>query len=233
MKPKARGFTLIELMIVVAIIAIIAAIAVPNLLSARIRANEVSAVSTLRNLVSAEARFQGASAVDGDLDGAGEYGTFGELSGLTLLNARGAGPATPLTPPVLSPLFQAVNGAGEVTRSGYIFALFLPDNAFGFVGELPGGGPAPGLSADACEALWCAYAWPATAATSGTRAFFVNQRGELLQSPMDAVTYSGSGAITAANAAAAYQGPSMATDLGLAAGGVSTSNDGNLWTPVQ
>ncbi|MHC4490894.1 MAG: prepilin-type N-terminal cleavage/methylation domain-containing protein [Planctomycetota bacterium] len=42
------GFTLIELMIVIAIIAIIAAIAIPNLLSARLSSNEAAAVATLR-----------------------------------------------------------------------------------------------------------------------------------------------------------------------------------------
>ena len=50
MKAKCQGFTLIELMIVVAIIAIIAAIAIPSLLNARKAGNEASAISSLRTL---------------------------------------------------------------------------------------------------------------------------------------------------------------------------------------
>ena len=50
-------FTLIELMIVIAIIAILAAIAIPNLLRARASANEASAISTLRTMVDAESIF--------------------------------------------------------------------------------------------------------------------------------------------------------------------------------
>ena len=54
---KSRGFSLIELLIVVAIILIIAAIAIPNLMRARIAANESAAASQLRTLNTAEVSY--------------------------------------------------------------------------------------------------------------------------------------------------------------------------------
>jgi type IV pilus assembly protein PilA len=57
---KHKGFSLIELLIVVAIILIIAAIAIPNLLRARMAANESSAVSSIRTVTTAEITYQSA-----------------------------------------------------------------------------------------------------------------------------------------------------------------------------
>src|SRR5213594_1359268 len=57
-KKKSKGFSLIELLIVVAIILIIAAIAIPNLLRARMAANESSAVASIRTITTGEVTYQ-------------------------------------------------------------------------------------------------------------------------------------------------------------------------------
>ena len=72
---KNKGFTLIELMIVVAIIAIIAAIAIPNLLRSRLQSNESSAIGNLRTIIGAEVAYHAANST--------YTASFADLTGAT------------------------------------------------------------------------------------------------------------------------------------------------------
>ena len=222
MRKNESGFTLIELMIVIAIIAIIAAIAIPNLLSARLNSNETAAIATLRNIISAQSQFQSTARADENNNGVGEYGTFGELSGAVAVR----GSTRLLAPTVLSSAFRAVNTNGQVSRSGYLFAMFLPDDTGKGIGEDDGGGVSAGvLSADIAETTWCAYAWPTNYGNTGNRTFFVNQGGDIVA--CEDQTYSGPSTAPASNSA--FVGPSTDdTITGVTATG-GTGRDGNLW----
>jgi type IV pilus assembly protein PilA len=111
---RKKGFTLIELMIVVAIIAIIAAIAIPNLLRSRMSANEAAAAGAMRTISTGEVGYQAAAFRDVDGDGLGDYGSLANLS-----DPDGAG-ATP-------PYIDQVLGGGQ--KQGYIFTVVLTDGA--------------------------------------------------------------------------------------------------------
>ena len=221
MKTRNAGFTLIELMIVIAIIAIIAAIAIPNLLAARLSANETAGVATLRNIISAQAQFQQGAKADTDNDGTGEYGGFIELSG-----AAAGRMAAVLVPPVLSGAFRILNANGEVSRSGYFFRVFLPDGAGVGMGEPQTGFTAALLNADLAETTWCAYAWPVNYQQSGNRTFFTNQGGDLVATEKS--TYSGTGNGPLSDAAFKIAG---AITGSVAIGAVGS--DGGTWKQVN
>jgi prepilin-type N-terminal cleavage/methylation domain-containing protein len=103
---KQKGFSLIELLIVVAIILIIAAIAIPNLIRARMSANEASAVGSVRSINTAEISYNAAYPAQGF---AGTLAAIGS-------------PAAACVPTSASGCFiDSVLTTG--TKSGYLFTI--------------------------------------------------------------------------------------------------------------
>ena len=103
-----QGFSLIELLIVIAIILVIAAIAIPNLLRARMAANESSAVASLRTIAAAEITY---------------YNEFPSIGYANLLpDLGGAAPCTP-APANGCILDTSLSNAtpGSLGKSGYQF----------------------------------------------------------------------------------------------------------------
>ncbi len=100
---KQKGFSLIELLIVVAIILIIAAIAIPNLLRARMAANEASAAASIRTINTAEVTYQT------------NYPTTGFAAAIA--NLGGASPCTA----VIATACLIDNNLATGTKTGYNF----------------------------------------------------------------------------------------------------------------
>jgi type IV pilus assembly protein PilA len=113
---KPKGFSLIELLIVVAIILIIAAIAIPNLLRSRIAANDASAVGSIRVIASAEIAYSNT------------YGT----GFATLLTLGGAAPCTASA--ATACLIDPILSVAPHTKSGYVVAA-VPNNGAGTAGN--------------------------------------------------------------------------------------------------
>src|SRR5262249_34430678 len=113
MKAKSiKGFSLIELLIVVAIILIIAAIAIPNLLRARRSANEGSATASMRTIGSGELLYNSTN---------GAFGTLAQLSADSIIdNVLGSGTNSGYvfsgTPDATSPALQfTADGTPQVS----------------------------------------------------------------------------------------------------------------------
>jgi type IV pilus assembly protein PilA len=144
---KQKGFSLIELLIVVAIILIIAAIAIPNLLRSRIAANEASAVGSMRTINTAEVTY------NSTYPATGFSATLGALAGTACTAPTSAGAC------IIDGNLAAATTQGTA-KSGYYFT-YTPTAASG----------------STLNTTYTLAGAPATAGTTGVRTFFTNESG--------------------------------------------------------
>jgi len=223
MTRSDSGFTLIEIIIVTAVIGIIAGVAVPNLLTSRAIANERAVIATLRTISTAQAQCWSQRVVDTDGDGCGEAMSLEELSGTIGLRN---GPMR-LRPATLPLSLGTLDAAGMAITKGYRVALYLP-NAAG-QGVIASAANLAGVHADLAETSWSCVAWPLNRGGTGQATFFVNQTGEIVVARR--ATYSGNTSMPPCGAALVGVPSNVITGGDVAADTVGA--DGNLWNTLR
>ena len=157
MTKREKGFSLIELLIVVAIILIIAAIAIPNLLRSRMAANEASAVGSIRTINTAAISYNS---------------SYGNGFPVTLAQIGTATPAVAVSCDN-SQYLDSVLTAG--LKSGYTFSIVS--------GGAPLAAAITGCATPGSTAGYSAIAFPSNVGTTGQRSFCSDASGVIRQDP--------------------------------------------------
>jgi len=159
-RSTRAGFTLVETAVAISILALLAASVLPSVVQARMRANEVTAVETLRTIYLEELQLGLLPARDADRDGKGEYGYLGGG--------------------VMNNLSEVHDGVLE--RGGYSFEVWLPDaRGQGVTWDDARSGRKP--DPNRAELYWYCYAWPKRPGFTGRSVYFINEDGEVLRRP--------------------------------------------------
>ena len=174
-----KGFTLIELMIVIAIIAINAANAIPNLLESRITSQESAAAAALKSgILPAEVQFQSGGYIDADSNGVGCYAVSGASGLSTSPYDQMCGNVTVGNGINLHLLAPSYQGSTPLI-SGYRFSNPACASS----------GVVPTSTADGvAEQTWAVLTYP-TDNTSGRKAFAINQAGMIYQTKPSNTAY--------------------------------------------
>ena len=171
-----KGFTLIELMIVIAIIAIIAAIAIPSLLRSRLTANETAAIASCRAFTEAEEIYHRS---DYDGDGVLEYAS--KMSGNNSLLETVAGTADLA---LIDSAFAMSEGNPGISnnRQGYVFTILTSQ------GVAASGGAKSYINGTNMIYGFAMSALPAAYDGTGRNNFIVNNAGTTYQADLGSGT---------------------------------------------
>ncbi|MFZ0415595.1 MAG: prepilin-type N-terminal cleavage/methylation domain-containing protein [Candidatus Acidiferrales bacterium] len=161
MNKRQKGFSLIELLIVVAIILIIAAIAIPNLLRSKMAANEAGAVGSLRTLVTADVTYSS---------------SYSNGFAPTMAALGGAAPATCNNANLIDPSLAGATAAGTA-KSGYFYTYNVQQALTN---------PGPGCGAAGDQTFYI-DASPGIIGTTGQRSFCADQTGVIRFNPTGAL----------------------------------------------